>query len=94
MPMPLSEIVSVLWSLSGVIVILYASPGFCKSGLVSVQYFSLSSASDALEISSRKKYIFGIKRVDDNIQKFVHFGFKFDFSAIIKTLPVKIDSLS
>ena len=55
MPMPLSEIVSVLLFLSGTRKISYASFPSRMSLFVRLSKWSLSIASDAFEISSRRK---------------------------------------
>ena len=54
-PQPLSSIVSVRLSASGIILIFGSPASFDISGWVKAIYFSLSKASLAFEISSRKK---------------------------------------
>ena len=58
MPIPLSATVSVFFSASGVIQIFISPDSLAMSGCVSAIYFSLSQASLAFEISSRRKICF------------------------------------
>lgn len=58
-PIPVSLIVSVLVDLSGIISILNYGSSFVRSGSVNDLYRILSKASEAFDISSRRKiYLF------------------------------------
>ena len=58
MPLPLSEIMSVFASLSATIWICHLGLSATSSGCVRPRYFARSIASEAFEMSSRRKISF------------------------------------